>query len=104
MITNPQAIRFSNRKARAIATATQTLYRTILQFQQDVVRDFEALTGSDQDGDTIDDGAASQGIPIVTKGNVAELKFVMEQVKDCLETDDRLALLNKWVDQSTPLY
>ena len=79
-------------------------YRTCKQFPHNVVRDFEALTGEAQNSDEIDDGAEASGRPVVTKAHVAELKFVFEKLVECLETDDRLALLDRWVQNSQPLY
>lgn len=103
LITSPAARRFSNENCRVIANNLMKLYRTAKQFELNVV-DFEALTNGNDNGDIIDDNAEIAGRPIVTKLNVAELKFVLGQFTAAMQTDDRLALTNKWTHDTTPLF
>lgn len=103
-ITNPQAVRFCNEDARTIADALCTLRRTIPQFMLNVVRDFEANTGSNSAQDSIIDGAQIDGRPMVVKVNVGELKYVCEQIGIALNTDDRADIVNRWAVNGTPLY
>jgi hypothetical protein len=104
MITNPQAVRFANENARTLADLIAKMDRTLDQFALNVVRDFEAHTAGDAGGDSIVDGAAEDGRNQVTKDNVGELKFVCEQLKACLNTDDRRAIVNRWAVNSQPIY
>jgi len=105
-ITSQQAKRFSNENARVLANQLLKTYRTSLQFLDNVVRDFENLAQvqSAQNEDVIEDGGEQAGRPVVTKLNVAQLKFVVEQFKSAMETDDRLDLTNAWAHDTTPLY
>jgi hypothetical protein len=104
MITDPQAIRFANENARTIADLIGRLDRTLDQFALNVVRDFESQTGGNANGEEIDDGAAADGRNVVTKLNVGELKYVCEQLKACMDTDDRRAIVNRWAVNSQPIY
>ena len=103
-ITNPQAVKFSNEKARTLANHIASMDRTLTQFMLDVVTAFEANTGGNTNGEVIEDGATIDGRPVVTKVNVAELKFVVEQLQAAMATDDRRVIVNKWVNQGQPLY
>ncbi len=103
-IENPQAITFCNTRARRLADLIITLHRTLPQFMLEVVRDFENLTGGDANGDLIVDGSAQDGRPGVTKVNVAELKFVVEQLQNTMNTDDRVAIVNRWAVNGQPLF
>lgn len=104
LITNPQAIHFANDRARIIANALQTLDRSLAQFALDVVILFETPTTSNIGGDIINDGSSLDGRNPVTKTNVAELKYVLEQITACMSTDDRRAIVNRWAVNSTPLF
>lgn len=103
-ITNPQAVKFSNEKARTLANAIQTMDRTLSQFMLDVVTAFEANTGANADGEVIEDNATLDGRPVVTKVNVAELKFVVEQLQATMAVSDRRAVVNRFVNNGQPLY
>ncbi len=104
MITDAQAVRFANENARTIADLIGKLDRTLDQFALNVVRDFEAKTSGNTSGEVIDDGADEDGRNAVTKNNVAQLKFVCEQLKACLDTDDRRAIVNTWAVNTQPIY
>lgn len=103
-IVDPQAVNFCNQKARRAADLVAALDRTIPQFLLDVVRDFEDITGSNVDGDPIIDGALEDGRNQVTKVNVAQLKFVLEQIKAAMDTDNRRDLVNEWVTNGQPIF
>lgn len=103
-IVSPQAVNFCNQKARTIADLISALDRTIPQFLLDVVRDFENVTGGNVDGDVIVDGSASDGRTQRTKLNVAELKFVAEQIKATIDVDNRRALVNGWRVNGEPIF
>lgn len=103
-ITNTQAVRFANERARVIADLIEKLDRTIPQFMLDVVQLFENNTGGNANEDAITDGSASDGRNPVTKYNVGELKYVVEQIKACLDTDDRRAVVHKWAVNGAPAY
>lgn len=103
-ITNPQAVKFANEKARRIADLIVSLDRTLTQFQLDVVRDFENITVGNVDADKIIDGAALDGRNQVTKVNVAQLKYVVEKLKECLDLEDRRANVNKWNVNGDPIF
>lgn len=103
-IDNEQAVRFCNNYARTIADLICSMDRSIDQFLIYVVRDFENLTGGNADGDHIVDGSAGDGRPPVTKVNVAQLKFVAGQLKACMDTDDRRALVDNWVVHGEPIF
>lgn len=104
MITHPQAKRFSNENARPLASHMGQLYRTFAQFQLNIVRDFEALTTEDLDADLIADGSPENGNNAISKGDVAALKYVVEQIKAAFEVEDRLAVINRWASNTKPLY
>jgi hypothetical protein len=104
MITDAQAVRFANDNGRTIADLIAKLDRTLDQFALNVVRDFESQTSGNANGEEIVDGSLEDGRNTVTKGNVAELKFVCEQLKACMDTDDRRAIVNRWAVNSQPIY
>lgn len=103
-ITAAQPVRFCNENARTIADLIGKLDRTLDQFALNVVRDFEAHTGANQNSDAIQDGSATDGRNPVTKVNVAELKYVCEQLKACMNTDDRRAIVNRWAVNAQPIF
>lgn len=103
-ISNPQAVKFANEKARRLADAIATVDRTLQQFALDVVTDFESNTGAAQDGDLIEDGSALDGRRPVTKANVGQLKFVCEQIGGIMNTADYRALVNNWVVNGQPIF
>lgn len=101
MITNPQAIRFTER-ARAIANALGSLTRTLPQFALDVVSDFEVITSGAPGNDVISDGSSS--IRPITKDNIAQLKYVAEQVLAALKQDDREAIVSRIATHTQPMF
>ena len=101
-ITDPQPVRFS-KKARNLAEALASVDRTLTQFALKVV-DFESQTSGNDNADTIEDNANVEGMPIHTKGDIAALKYVFEQLKACLDIDDRRAVINRFVANSTPIF
>lgn len=103
-ITNPQAVKFCNENARTIANLIGSMYRTLDQFALNVVRDFEENTSGNVDADPIIDGSDVDGRNPVTKVNVAELKFVCEQLKATLDTNTLIALVNNWATNTQPIY
>lgn len=102
-IVTPQAVKFANEKARRLADLLQTTRRTCEQFALDVT-DFEVATDKDGDKDVIDDGAKTDGRKPVAKEQVAQLKFVAEQVAAALNQDDRAALVAAWVVNGQPIF
>lgn len=102
-ITNPQAVKFSNEKARTLANHIASMDRTLTQFMLDVVA-FEANTSANAAGEVIEDNATLDGRPVVTKVNVAELKFVVEQLQATMAVSDRRAVVNRFVNNGQPLY
>lgn len=102
-ITHPRALRFRDNNARVIAEQALSLYRTIGQFQTLLVENFENLTGANANGDTIGESENHVLHPI-TKENVAQLKFVIEQLEACFDTDDRVAILSRWAVNSSPYF
>lgn len=104
-ITAPKAVAFARQNARPIAEDALSLYRTAKQFQSLIVERFETFTGGNDNADIVGNGESdTPGIYPVTKENVAQLKFVMEKLVECFETSDRIAVLNRWVVNSSPLY
>jgi len=103
-ITDPQAVKFCNENGRIMADAMLKFKRTADQFLLNVVRDFEQRTSGNQDSDSIQDGAASDGRNPLTKANVAQLKFVVEQMVGCINTDDRLQLTEAWGVNTQPYF
>lgn len=105
-ITNPQAVKFCNEKCRTLADQIQRMDRTLSQFMLLVVRDWESVAEVDaaQNTDLVVDGSATDGRPPVTRLNVGELKYVIEQLQACMNTDDRRAVVNKWAVNGQPIY
>ncbi len=104
-ITDPQAVDFANTKARAIANLIESLDRTIDIFLIDVVEDFEDRTGGNANGDVvIVEGLINDSRNPITKQNIAELKFVVEQIKACLDQDDRRTLVHNLVVLGQPIF
>lgn len=103
-ITSPQAVAFVNERARPMADLISKMRRTLPQFMLEVVSDFEANTGGNVNGDTVSDGAAEDGRTVLNKGDIAALKFVVEQLETCLATDDRTAIAAKPSVNSQPIF
>lgn len=103
-ITNPQSVKFCNENARVISDMMAKLDRTCDQFLLNVVRDFESTTADNQDGDFVGDGSESDGRNRITKANISQLKFVVEQVKGCLNIDDRAAIVNRIAVNTQPAF
>lgn len=104
MIKNQQAIRFANEKGRLLADLIQKMDRTAEQFLLAVVQDFENQTGNDANDAVIDDGSLVDGRNQITKENVAQLKYVVEQLRACMGTDDRRAIVSRFAVNGQPLY
>jgi len=102
-ITNAQAVRFVNENARPLADLIESVRRTAEQFAINVVA-FEAVTGGNVNGDVVIDGAATDGRPLATKGKVAALKYVAEQLVACLNQDDREVLVHDLVTNGQPRF
>ncbi len=106
-ITNAQAVKFSNEKSRVTADLVMQAVRTIDQYLLDITgSEWEAIPAviAAQDSDLIVDGSASDGRKPVTKYKTGELKYVLGQIKACIDTDDRRALLNNWVTNGQPRF
>ena len=106
MITNTQAVKFCNENCRRLADMLEQFDRTASQFMLNVVRDWEQISEVSQavDGDVIVDGSVTDGRTTRTKVNVAQLKYVIEQVQAAISTDDRRALVHGWVTNGQPLF
>lgn len=104
-ITNAEAVSFCNEKARTLANLIEKMDRTLDAFALDVVQMFESNTGGNGDNDPIIDYS---GVPDarhrVTKIDVPKLKYVCEQLKACMNTDDRRAVVHNWATDGTPIY
>jgi len=94
-ITNPQAIKFSNEKARVIADLLEKTFRTCDQFMLDIVGEFEGNTGGNANDDVLIDGAASDGRGVLTKLDIGALKFVVEKIQEAANVSDRRAVVAK---------
>jgi hypothetical protein len=103
-IVNAQAVRFCNEKARPLADLIEKTRRTAEQFALDIVTEFEANTSGNANGDTIIDGAATDGRQVIDKGDILGLKFVAEQMVAALTQDDREALVAAVSVNGTPIY
>lgn len=103
-ITNTQAVRFCNEKARVLADLVEKTRRTAQQFALDVVSEFEANVGGNAGGDLVVDGSATDGRQPVTKDSIAALKYVAEQLVTCLTTDDRAVLVANVSVNGQPAY
>lgn len=103
-ITNPQAVAFCNNKARRLADLIESCRRTCEQFAIDIAAEFEANTGGNADGDTVSDGAATDGRQVITKLNIAGLKFVAAALATSLNTDDRATLVANVSVNGAPLF
>lgn len=102
-ITNAQAVRFCNENARPLADIIESVRRTAEQFAINVVA-FEAATSGNANGDVVIDGAATDGRTLATKGKVAALKYVAEQLVACLNQDDREVLVHDLVTNGQPRF
>lgn len=104
-ITNAQAARFADERARTIADLIWSLDRTLSQFMLDVVRDWESVpeVAAAQNTDVIVSSQPDSRNP-VTKYNVGELKYVCEQLIACMATDDRRAIVNRWQVNGKPIF
>lgn len=102
-ITNEEAVRFCNEKARTLADLIEKTRRTAEQFAIDIVTEFEAHTSGNANGDTIL-GASTGGRSLLTKQHVLELKFVAEQAVAALTQDDREQLIANVSVNGQPIY
>ena len=104
-ITNQQVVKHCNEICRVIADATESYRRTVEKAIIEIVL-IEGLSDyqSAQDSDSIADGSAGDGRKQVTKLNHQQLKYVLGQVKDCLQADDREDIVNRWTTNSRPLF
>ncbi len=103
-ITNPQAVNFCNNKARRLADLIEKARRTAEQFLIDITTEFEANVGGNANEDVIIDGAATDGRQVITKQNIAEVKYVAEQLVACLNQDDRETLIANVSVNGDPLF
>lgn len=103
-ITNVQAIKFCNEKARVLADLIEKTRRTAEQFAIDITTEFENNVSGNANGDIIIDGAATDGRNIITKNDVLGLKYVAEQAVIALNTDDRETLVAKVSVNGQPAY
>lgn len=104
-ITDAQAVRFVNENARPLADLMERVYRTSKQFQINLVQDFENRTQLNQGSDVVVDLAyPNDPRNPVTKTNVAELKFVVEQLVAMFETSDRLPVTHEFVVNGQPIF
>ena len=104
-ITDPRAIKFCNENARTIADLIEKFHRTIPTFMLNVVQDFEKHTANNADQDKIVDlNQPNDPRNPLVKVNVAELKYVVEQLQLALETDDRLEVGHRFVVNGQPIY
>lgn len=103
-ITNVQAIKFCNEKARTLADLIERTRRTAEQFMIDITTEFEANVSGNDNADVMIDGAAQDGRSIITKGDVLGLKFVAEQAIATLNQDDRETLVSKVSVNGTPIF
>ena len=94
-ITHPEAVRFSNEKARTMADLLEQTFRACDQFMLDVMGEFEANTSGNANGDVIVDGSSSDGRSTLTKQDIAALKFVVEKIQEAADIDDRRAIVAK---------
>jgi hypothetical protein len=101
-ITNTQAVRFANEEARVIADLLGKFIRCAPKFLQDIVVMFEANTAANPDDDFIIDGSVADGRVRRTKLNMAQLKYVVEQVQAACIQDDRDDTINSWAVNTIP--
>lgn len=102
-IANAQAIKFCNERARPMADLVCKLVRTMPQFMIDVA-EFEKYVQENVEGDLISDGSDIDGRSPLSKKNIAELKFVIEQLIACMDTDDRAALAQHVAVNTQPIF
>lgn len=100
-INNSQAIKFCNEKARPLADAIGRLVRTMPQFMIEVA-EYEKFTEANPESDKMDDGAERDGRPIVTKKDIAALKYVVERLIECMDQDDRIEIVNRVAVNTLP--
>lgn len=112
-ITDPVAVKFANEQCRIMADLIETMDRTAQQFMQNIVgQQWEANPDvvAAQDADPINDGsqrslgANADGRKPVTKVNVAELKYVAEQILAAMAISDRRAVVNRWSVNASPRF
>lgn len=103
-ITNPEAVKFCNEKARILADLIEKTRRTAEQFAIDIVQEFESNTSGNANEDIIVDGAETNGNGVITKGDILGLKFVAEQLVTALTADDREALVANVSVNGTPAF
>lgn len=101
MITDPKAVRFTEH-VRAFANSLGSLMRTADQFMIDVVEEFESVTGAAPDEEIVAD--ANQASRPITKLNIAQFKFVVEQFLAMANTDDRRAVVSRVATSTQPIF
>lgn len=102
-ITNPQVVKFCNEKVRTAADLIEKTRRTCEQLLVDLVG-VETLVQAAADKDQIDDGSKTDGRKVIAKENIAQLKFVVEQLVACLNTDDRAQIVARWSVNGQPIF
>lgn len=101
-IDNPQARRFSNEIMRPIADQLMKTYRTLDTFMLEVVN-FESAVSAAQDSDVILDGSETDGRTPLTKFNVGEFKYRINELKTYFESDPYiLTVLNRAAVNTKP--
>lgn len=101
-IDNAQARRFSNEIMRPVADQVVKTYRTLETFMLEVVN-FEAATSAAQDADVILDGSEVDGRTPLSKLNVGEFKYRINELKTWFESDPYiLTVLNRPAVNTAP--
>lgn len=83
-ITNPQAIRFVNERARIVADNTEALYETLKRFQSE----YAAVTGNNlfpDAADEIKDGAEQDGRKRVLASQIRAIKALADAMVTFME-------------------
>ena len=105
-ITNKQAVGFLVNKCRPVADIVEKARRTAQQFAIDVPGEFEAFVGENANEDVVADGSdtATDGRQIITKADVASLKYVLEQMVTTLTSFDFSATVSKFSMDGRPIF
>ena len=105
-ITDAEAIKFCNERCRILADAIESTDRTLTQFMLDVVLSWESVAEviAADNADVIVDGSEEDGRHTNAKINVAELKYVVEQLQACMATDDRREVVHRWACNGRPKF
>jgi hypothetical protein len=104
-IVDPLVAKVCNEELRVIADAIERLNRMAPQAMLDivVVENRPSFINANN-ADIVLDGSETDGRKPVTKENILQLKFVIEQLQSAMNESDRAAVVHRWAVNSVPLF